>query len=182
MKRFDAIKKIMENISNELLIANIGFPSRELYEICDRNENFYMLGSMGLASSIGLGLALSQDKKIIVLDGDGSTLMNLGSLVTIANQNPKNFILIVLDNHAYGSTGNQETYTKNTNLLKIAKSAGFKNVFNYNTINFKDLLSKNLIESTFIHFEIEPGNADVGVIDLSPDEIKNRFIKAVKNP
>lgn len=178
MKRFDAIKEISNYISDELIIANIGFPSRELYEIKDRNKNFYMLGSMGLASSIGLGLSLSQNKKVIVLDGDGSILMNLGSLVTIANQNPKNFILIVLDNEVYGSTGNQRTYTKNTNLLNIAKAAGFKHTYNYQDINFKEILSKNSDDSIFIHFKISKGNADVGIIDLTPEDIKKRFIES----
>lgn len=179
MKRYDAISEISKYISDELVIANIGFPSRELYEIKDRNKNFYMLGSMGLASSIGLGLALSQDKKVIVLDGDGSILMNLGSLVTIANQQLKNFILIALDNGAYGSTGNQETYCKKTNLLEIAKSTGFKNVYNYNDIDFKTILSQNIEEPIFIHYKIKPGNADVGIIDLSPEEIKSRFMKSI---
>ena len=78
--RRDAIKKIMENIEDEVIVCNIGFPSRELYDIQDRVRNFYMIGSMGLASSIGLGLAISKvDEKIVVIDGDGSLLMNMGS-------------------------------------------------------------------------------------------------------
>ncbi|MGL6298786.1 MAG: thiamine pyrophosphate-dependent enzyme, partial [Methanobacteriaceae archaeon] len=119
MKRFDAIKNIMENITDELIICNIGFPSRELYEIKDRDENFYMLGSMGLASSIGLGLAMaiSNNKKVVVFDGDGSLLMNMGSLVTIFNQNPENLVWVVFDNGCYGSTGNQCTYAQNLSLF-----------------------------------------------------------------
>ncbi|MEE3490050.1 MAG: thiamine pyrophosphate-dependent enzyme, partial [Methanobrevibacter sp.] len=89
MARYDAIKDIMEDIEDELIICNIGFPSRELYEINDRPENFYMIGSMGLASSIGLGLALAKPHKhVVVIDGDGSLLMNMGSLVTVFAQNP----------------------------------------------------------------------------------------------
>lgn len=73
MIRYDAIKEIMEHITDELVIGNIGFPSKELYKIKDRNKNFYMLGSMGLASSIGLGISLSQNnQKVISLDGDYS--------------------------------------------------------------------------------------------------------------
>ena len=110
MIRYNAIQEIMNHITNELIICNIGFPCKELYQIKDREENFYMLGSMGLCSSIGLGIALSNpNKKVISIDGDGSILMNLATLVTIKNQNPKNYILIILDNGAYGSTGNQET-------------------------------------------------------------------------
>ena len=90
MARFEAIYEIMEYIDDELVVCNIGFPSRELYEINDRDENFYMIGSMGLASSIGFGLALARpDKDIVVIDGDGSLLMNMGSLVTIFANNPR---------------------------------------------------------------------------------------------
>ena len=82
MARYEAIQKIMESIEEELIICNIGFPSRELYEIDDRPKNFYMIGSMGLASSIGFGLAMAKPHKdVVVIDGDGSLLMNMGSLV-----------------------------------------------------------------------------------------------------
>lgn len=194
MKRFDAITKIMKYINDEIVICNIGFPSRELYQIKDRAKNFYMLGSMGLASSIGLGLAISKDinfiknkentqtidEKVIVFDGDGSILMNLGSLVTIFNQNPKNLILIVFDNGCYGSTGNQCTYAQNVDLLEIAKSIGFKNCYDYNDIDFKDILSNSQEGTVFIHYKILPGNTDSLIIDLTPENIKNRFLNAIK--
>ncbi|MBS7288417.1 MAG: sulfopyruvate decarboxylase subunit beta, partial [Candidatus Freyarchaeota archaeon] len=79
MKRIEAIRCVVEELDGELVVCNIGYPSRELYSVRDRDENFYMLGSMGLASSIGLGLALSTRKRVVVFDGDGSLLMNLGS-------------------------------------------------------------------------------------------------------
>ena len=98
MARREAIEDIMKCIDDELIICNIGFPSRELYDIEDREENFYMIGSMGLASSIGLGLALAQpERDIVVIDGDGSLLMNMGSLVTVFANNPSNFTWIVID-------------------------------------------------------------------------------------
>ena len=181
MKRFDGIKDVMKHVENEIVVCNIGFPSRELYEIKDRSKNFYMLGSMGLASSIGLGLAISKNKeKIIVFDGDGSILMNLGSLVTIFNQNPNNFILIVFDNGCYGSTGNQCTYAQNVNLLEVAKSIGFKNSYDYNKIDFKDILKNKQDNSIFILYKLLPGNADSPIIDMEPEEIKNRFMKSIK--
>ncbi len=101
MQRIEAIAITAEVARDQgsLLVSNLGFPSRELYAIGDRPENFYMLGSMGLASSIGLGLSLAhRKKKVIVLDGDGSILMNLGTLATIANYAPSNYQLIILDN------------------------------------------------------------------------------------
>ncbi|HPJ85199.1 MAG TPA: thiamine pyrophosphate-dependent enzyme, partial [Methanothrix sp.] len=83
MKRIEAISTIAEEaeIQDAFIVGNIGFPSRELCAVGDRTSNFYMLGSMGLASSIGLGLALARpDKRVIAIDGDGAVLMNLGSL------------------------------------------------------------------------------------------------------
>jgi len=92
MKRIEAIALAAEAAQDQdaLLVCNIGFPSRELFSIKDRPENFYMLGSMGQASSIGLGLALAGSKRrVMVLDGDGSVLMNLGTLATIAHHAPR---------------------------------------------------------------------------------------------
>ena len=99
MKRMEAISEVAAAAEKALIVCNIGFPSRELYAAADRPENFYMLGSMGLASSIGLGLALVRpERKVIVLDGDGSVLMNLGALATIAHNALENYLLIILDN------------------------------------------------------------------------------------
>ena len=127
MRRYEAIQLIMKQITNEIVVCNIGHPSQELYQIKDRPRNFYMLGSMGLASSIGLGLAMSQPEKVVVIDGEGSVLMNLGSLTTIEINHPKNLCLFIIDNESYGSTGYQPTFTsKGINLDEIAKSCGIR--------------------------------------------------------
>lgn len=179
MARFEAIYEIMEYIDDELIICNIGFPSRELYEINDRDENFYMIGSMGLASSIGFGLALArEDKDIVVIDGDGSLLMNMGSLVTIFANNPRNLTWIVIDNGAYGSTGNQDTYAQKLDLVDIAKSVGFKNSHDFNEINLKEIIGS--ADASFIVYKTEPGNSKAPIIDLDPITIKNRFMKAIE--
>ena len=103
MARYDAIRNIMKDVEDELVVCNIGLASRELYEIDDRSKNFYMMGSMGLASSIGLGLALAKpNRHVVVIDGDGSLLMNMGSMATVFGQNPDNLTWIVIDNGAYG--------------------------------------------------------------------------------
>ena len=179
MKRIDALKRIAEQLEDELVICNIGFPSRELYIMKDSPTHFYMLGSMGMASSIGLGLALAQKRKVIALDGDGSLLMNLSSLVTIFNQDPENFILVVLDNECYGSTGSQCTYASTVDLSRVAEAVGFKNIF-----FFKDDLDFDEVLKTtgpiFVHVKVETGNADVPVIDLEPEEIKDRFMEELK--
>lgn len=179
MKRRDAIANIMKCIEDELVICNIGFPSRELYDIKDRDENFYMIGSMGLASSIGLGLALARpDKDIVVIDGDGSLLMNMGSLATVFANNPHNLTWIVIDNGAYGSTGNQDTYAQMLDLSEIAKGVGFKNSFRFEDIDLREIIKND--DSSFIVYETEPGNSKAPIIDLTPVEIKNRFMKTIE--
>ena len=178
MFRRDAIEDIMKNIDDELIICNIGVPSKELYAVKDRPENFYMIGSMGLASSIGLGLAIAQpDKKIVIIDGDGSVLMNLGSLITVFAQNPKNLTWIVINNGAYGSTGNQDTYAQKVDLLEIAKSIGFDS-HNYNDINLKEIINNN--KCSFINYPVEAGNSASPNIDLTPEKIKERFMNEIK--
>ena len=150
MKRRDAIEKIIELIDDELIVCNIGFPSRELYDISDREENFYMIGSMGLASSIGLGLALSKpERNIVVIDGDGALLMNMGALVTINACRPRNLTWIVINNGAYGSTGNQETYAKDLNLSQIASSVGLKS-YKFEEIDLKKIIEDD--KCNFIEF------------------------------
>lgn len=179
MARYEAIKEIMKSIDDELVVCNIGFPSRELYEIDDRDENFYMIGSMGLASSIGFGLALARpDRDIVVIDGDGSLLMNMGSLVTIFANNPSNLTWIVIDNGAYGSTGNQDTYAQGINLVDIAKSVGFKNSHDFNDIDLKDVIRSD--DASFIVYKTDAGNSAAPIIDLTPIEIKERFMDAIR--
>lgn len=178
MARREAIKDIMNYIEDELVICNIGFPSRELYDIKDRDENFYMIGSMGLASSIGFGLAMARpDKDVVVIDGDGSLLMNMGSVVTIFANNPSNLTWIVIDNGAYGSTGNQDTYAQVLDLAEIAKSVGFKNSFKFDDISLREVIESD--DASFIVYETEAGNSSAPIIDLDPVTIKNRFMRAI---
>jgi sulfopyruvate decarboxylase subunit beta len=179
MQRIEAVRKICEYLEDELVICNIGFPSRELYHVKDSSTHFYMLGSMGMASSIGLGLSLAQDRKVVVLDGDGSVLMNLGSLVTIYNQNPENLVLVVLDNECYGSTGSQCTYSSTTDLKKVAEAIGFQKTFFFaDEIEFQKVLETK--GPVFVHIKVLPGNADVPVIPMEPEDIKKRFMEEVQ--
>lgn len=178
MARYEAIKDIMEYVDEELVICNIGFPSRELYEINDRSKNFYMIGSMGLASSIGLGLALAKpSKNVVVIDGDGSLLMNMGSLVTVFANNPSNLTWIVIDNGAYGSTGNQDTYAQMLDLVDVAKGVGFENSYDFKDIDLKDVMHNE--NASFVVYRTEVGNSKAPIIDLDPITIKERFMKSI---
>ena len=129
MIRSEIIKALIPVLKDELVVCNIGLPSQELHMMDDQPTNFYMLGTMGLSSSIGLGLALAQKGKVIAIDGDGSVLTNFGTLPTIANNVADNFILLIIDNGSYGSTGDQPTYTgKKTSLKEVSIACGCENV------------------------------------------------------
>src|SRR6266545_1336687 len=112
MTRLDATRVVVERARDAAIVASLGHPAYDLFTAGDRPRNFYTWGSMGLASSIGLGLALARpDVRVFVLDGDGSLLMNLGSLATIGLLRPSNLIVIVMDNEEYATTGGQATPT-----------------------------------------------------------------------
>jgi thiamine pyrophosphate-dependent acetolactate synthase large subunit-like protein len=107
------------------VVAN-GYLSREAFDADDRERAFYMLGSMGLGPSIGLGLALARpDKKVLVLDGDGNLLMALGALALVGAQQPKNLFHVCVDNGVYASTGNQPTVAPHVQFDAVAKAAGY---------------------------------------------------------
>jgi len=129
MQRADAIAAVLAKISDELVVTANGWISREACAASDRAENFYMLGSMGLASPIALGLALSRpERRVVVFDGDGNLLMTLGTLAMIGDLRPPNFLHIVFDNEVYGSTGAQRSATANVALDALALAAGYVDV------------------------------------------------------
>lgn len=177
MQRIDIIRRLAGQ--DGLIVANLGFPARELFCVQDRPGNFYMLGSMGLASSIGLGLALSQSEPVYVIEGDGALLMNLGSLVTIAREAPPNLCLIVIDNRVYGSTGNQPIAgAAATDLAALARAAGCKHVIKVSGEGeLQDALKGFSSGLTVIVAHAEVGNAEVPIIELTAPEIKERFMR-----
>ncbi|ETX08131.1 thiamine pyrophosphate-dependent enzyme [Candidatus Entotheonella palauensis] len=128
--RDEAIAAIVARMDDtDLVLSTTGMISREVFATNDRSGNFYMLGSMGLLSSLGLGLAvLSPQHRIWVLDGDGSALMSLGTLPLIATERPPNFVHIILDNEAYESTGGQPAISASADLAAIGKSCGYRHV------------------------------------------------------
>ena len=182
MIRSDVLKTLIPLISDQLVVTNIGLPSQEMHLLDDQPSNFYMLGTMGLASSIGLGLALAQDKKVIAIDGDGSVLMNFGTLPTIANNLAPNFILLIIDNGSYGSTGDQATYTgMRTSLAEVARACGCDNVIECSAQDTKSVVETALAgdKMTIIISKCVSGNIKVPVIEMDPVVIKDRFMKAV---
>jgi sulfopyruvate decarboxylase subunit beta len=184
MLRNDAICAVASQLDEEITVTNLGIPCKEFFACKDRDLNFYMFGSMGLVSSIGLGIALRTDRKVVVFDGDGSLLMNPNALLEIGKEAPKNLIIIGLDNGAYGSTGSQETCALRYIDLEIfANACGIQNTAKVNTREglierFRKF--RAIQELSFIHVILKPGNTKAPNIPLSPEEVTKRFKEALK--
>jgi sulfopyruvate decarboxylase beta subunit len=185
MKGTEAFEEIIPLLTDEIAIHANGYICRESFNIKDRENNFYMIGSMGLASSIGLGVAVSRpDQKTIIIDGDGNVLMSMGTLAMIAAAAPKNLIHIVIDNEAYESTGRQRSLSRSVSLEKVAQSAGYlqtKKVTNKNQIKdaFQELMEKD--GPSFLLVKVEPSfDKTTGRVQHTPEEITSRFMKSIK--
>lgn len=179
--RYEAIKSIVETIDDtgDIIVANLGIPSKELFEIRDRELNFYMLGSMGLVSSIGLGISIIQKKHVYVIDGDGSLLMNPNALISIGEYPTPNLTIIAIDNASYGSTGNQETCTQSLiDLELLAKASGIKDTVKAHSLG--ELREALLRKAQFIHVIVKPVNVKCKEIPFSANEIKKRFMRALE--
>ena len=125
MLRFEATQLILRHAGSRPIVGNLGPTSDELRHAEHRDRNFYTYGNMGLCSSIALGMALGSDEQVISLDGDGSLLMNLGTIATIGREAPKNLIVVVWDNEEWGQTGHQPSHTAmGTDLAQVAQSCG----------------------------------------------------------
>ncbi len=121
-----ALALAMPLLAGRAVVCANGFLSRWAHAALDRPEHFYMIGSMGLASSIGLGVALAQpDRPVAVVDGDGNVLMNMGTLARIAASRPRHFLHLVIDNGVYASTGGQATISAEVPLEDVARAAGY---------------------------------------------------------
>ena len=182
MIRKTAITIALEHIEfDDRIIAANGFISRDLFSISDTKPAFYMIGSMGLASSIGLGIALKDTgRKVFVFDGDGNILMNLGSLTTIGSLKPKNLIHMIFDNSVHESTGSQPTNTNFVSIEKIAKTCNYNHTFTTKTKNdFEKILRKikKLNGPIMIVVKIQKSNNKKSPrINYEPLEIKERFM------
>ncbi len=185
MSRYEIIEAIKVYLDGEIVICNIGIPSKELYRVCDQPSNFYMLGSMGMATPIALGVSLFTDRKVFVIDGDGSLLMNPGTLATVSAAAPENLTILAIDNASYGSTGNQPTLTGScVDLEAVARGFGIGRTLKAGTgeqITSALESDKSKRGPSFLHLLARPGNADVKNIPLDRLEIKERFLDFLKS-
>ena len=182
MIRKEAVEIIGNYVGKNPIISANGFMSRDLFEVNDKKSNFYVIGSMGLASSIGLGIALKNPKKqVFVFDGDGNILMNLGSLVTIGSLKPKNLVHVVFDNNSHESTGNQPTSSSQINLAKIAKTVNYKIFVVQSKTKLMSILKelKNLQGPIFLLVKISVSNERSKRVSWTPKTIRDRVMKSL---
>jgi len=182
LTRYDVIKALAPQLDNKAVVSNLGWPSKELYAIKDQPSNFYMLGSMGMVTPIGLGMALATKKEVVVIDGDGSLLMNPGTLATVASQQPKNLTIVAIDNGAYGSTGNQPTLASTcVDLEQVARGFGIRNTRKVATEEgINEAMKETGNGPSFIHVLAKPGNKDVPNIPVHHFEIKKQVMGFLK--
>ena len=183
MNRFDLTCRLVRKLADEAVVGGIGNTNFDLWAAGQRPQNFYMLGSMGLAIPIGLGVALAQpQRRCFVLEGDGSLLMHLGALGTVAATAPKNLAVVLFDNGMYQITGRQASLTAATvDLVAMAKGAGIAQAeWARDETHFEALVERALNGAGpwFIGARID-GEKPAGVTERDPVKIRSRFMAAL---
>jgi thiamine pyrophosphate-dependent acetolactate synthase large subunit-like protein len=184
VKRIEAIEAIISVLDDQLVVHANGMISRESFHTKDRQANFYMIGSMGLNSAIGLGLAVGlPERTIVVLDGDGSVLMNLGILASIGDLGLKNLVHIVLDNESYSSTGGQRCISDRVHLERFATAAGYQYVSRIDSAGELAIELDRLWRQprpAFVLIKVELGNEpNILRVPFTPPDIKRRFMQSL---
>jgi len=181
MKRYEAVARVADRIQQgALTVVCNGMIGREVFAHRDLPTQFYMIGSMGLASSIGLGLALVQPKRtVVVFDGDGNVLMGMGALASIAAEAPPNLYHIVFDNAAHGSTGDQRTISDRVPLEDVALAAGYRHTQRITELDEVDGAMAELFSEpgpAMLLIEVERGNQPgIGRVEPTPTELTARL-------
>lgn len=177
MKRFEALKTILEAISREdVVLTSTGMISREAASLDDRPGFFPMIGSMGLLSAVGLGVALASSRRVWILDGDGSALMDLGTMANIAEAKCSNLVHVVLDNGQYQSTGGQPTLSAEVDISRIARVAGYawtETVDGVTADTVRAVLS--CTGPSCLVIKVDGGAERVPRVDVEPADIAVRF-------
>lgn len=191
MSREQAIRIVIDNLlGNEVVISTAGWTSRELFEFRETKKqshqtDFYTVGSMGCPSAIALGIALAKsDKKIFIFDGDGSVLMQMGTLATMGHYLPKNLYHIIFDNNVYGSTGNQKTISDTADFCKVALACGYKKSQAVSTpqelIDFIKTANSQQSPAMLVIKINQRARKDLGRPTITPGENKTAFMKFLK--
>ena len=183
--RHELLNTVQANTRDtDVVLATTGYCGRELYACDDRANQLYMVGSMGCISSLGLGLAITQPhRRIVVLDGDGALLMRMGALTTIGYEKPNNLIHILLDNELHESTGGQSTVSHSTDFCSIAAACGYPITQRANTCNeLADFLNSDNDQLRFLHIKMKPGVPDdLPRPSVTPAQVAARLQSFLKN-
>ena len=178
-RRQEMLKAIQQAAGeDDIVIATTGYTGRELYSCGDRDNQLYMVGSMGCAPSLGLGLALARPKRrIIVIDGDGAAMMRMGAMTTIGYERPPNLLHIVLDNHVHESTGAQSTVSESIDFCAIASGCGYPAVCRMNEPrNVEEMIKNRDKQLQFVHVPIQPGIPEqLGRPPITPAQVAQRL-------
>jgi len=183
--RNEALRRIVELTPEKAsaLIATTGHTGRELFAIADRPNHLYMVGSMGCASSLGLGLSLVRPNlRVVVIDGDGAALMRMGNIATVGAYGGKNFTHILLDNEAHESTGGQETVSPGVFFARVAEACGYTVVAEGDDLLLLDsfLGSSALSGPRFLHLKIKRGTPkDLPRPNTAPHAVLRRLMKHI---
>jgi phosphonopyruvate decarboxylase len=178
------VARLLERTPEALVIAGLGSPAYDVFAAGDRDANFYLWGAMGGAASMGLGLALAQPgKSVLVVTGDGEQLMGIGSLATIAVSRVKNLTLVVLDNGHYGETGMQRSHSSlGTDLVAVAKGFGIADAFSASRLDDCDAIARRVNSrqgTAFVQAFIEPNEPRRALPPRDGAFLKNRFRAAL---
>jgi len=185
--RTEALNALLENLSgDEAIIATTGKTGRELFTLADRENQIYVVGGMGTASGIGLGVAHARpDQPVVVVDGDGAALMKMGALATIGYHQPKNLLHVILDNEQHDSTGGQQTVSSTTHFAAIAAACNYRRaVATDNPADLPEIIREARANEgpTLLHVKIRPGSPDeLGRPTVKPFEVKDRFMQFLRN-
>ena len=187
LRRREVVAELLAGRGNLLVIGGLGAPAWDITHAGDHDLNFPLWGAMGGAAMVGLGVALAQPKrKVLVLTGDGEMLMGLGALATLAVQKPRNLAIVVLDNEHYGETGQQETHTGHgVDLAGMAKAAGFAQTFKVRTQAEVSRLKKRIYSgegTLFAQVKVDPERLPLVLPPREGSYLKNRFRAALLGP
>jgi thiamine pyrophosphate-dependent acetolactate synthase large subunit-like protein len=182
--RREFVSRLLRAMPDALVVTGLGSATYDVFAAGDRDRNFYLWGAMGGATSLGLGLALAQPgKSVVVITGDGEQLMGIGSLATIAAKQPRNLTIVVLDNGHFGETGMQRSHTSlGVDLVAVAKGFGIADAFSVSSVDRCEEIAGRAVArrgATFVRVFIDADEPPRALPSRDGVFIKNRFRAAL---
>jgi len=183
LTRRQALEAVVANSSeaDSIVIGSTGYTGRELFAVADRPNQLYMVGSMGCATSFGLGLALAlPQRRIVVLDGDGAALMRMGNFATVGAYAGNNFRHLLLDNHMHESTGGQSTVSNSVSFAAVAGACGYREAHEALSMPALQAFMQGSIGPAFMQLHIRSGiAAELPRPDLNPPAVRQRLMRHI---